>query len=216
MIWFTPICSEEEMEAQYLSWLPSLPPERQKIVLRYRNRQDRWLCAAAHMLLAYALRKEYDLTLHDCMIGKTCYGKPYFINYPHICFNISHCSAGVACIISNMPVGIDIETTRIPNDCIIKRVLSEQELRMLVQNENIGVAFSTMWTLKESWVKALGYGLNYSLTSIVVNVLDNGAYYICQSGYKAYTLICNDSYTISACWPLGAERKVMINKAAIC
>jgi len=195
-----PICSECEMEAQYQSWLPSLPPERQKKSLRYRFIKDGWLCAAAYMLLMHALHEEGIPVSQDWRICTTDLGKPYFLNHPHVHFNLAHCDAGVACIIADVPVGIDIESIRPLDRKIIARVFTEQERTFLEHCNNRNLAFTEIWTLKESWLKATGYGLNYPPKDVTVNASEDGVYYISVNGYNASVLLARKAYCVSACW----------------
>ena len=50
----------------------------------------------AKRVLLYGIRKEYSLKELPA-IGKGIYGKPYFPEYPEICFNYSHADAGILC-----------------------------------------------------------------------------------------------------------------------
>jgi len=65
----------------------------------------------AYALLRYALERELDLAeLPD--IGKTEHGKPFFPQYSHICFNLSHSHGAVVCAIHDKAIGVDIEKLR--------------------------------------------------------------------------------------------------------
>ena len=48
-------------------------------------------------------------------LEKTRRGKPFLKDYPHIHFNISHCSGMVACGFSSGPLGLDLEKVKILN-----------------------------------------------------------------------------------------------------
>ena len=62
-------------------------------------------------LLLRGLKLEYGIEeLPEISFEK--YGKPYFLNYPKIHFNISHCDKAVTCILSKRPVGIDVESIK--------------------------------------------------------------------------------------------------------
>lgn len=56
----------------------------------------------AKRVLLYGIRKEYSLKELPA-IGKGIYGKPYFPEYPEICFNYSHADAGILCGIAETP-----------------------------------------------------------------------------------------------------------------
>lgn len=210
MIYFMPICEAAQLEEQYQNWLPHLPPSRQEKLLRYRFAKDRWLCAAAYMLLLHGLQEEYGLAEDQIVMEIADSGKPYLSSHPHIYFNLSHCDAGVACGISNAPIGIDVESVRKIDNCVMKRVLLVNEQEVLSKSFNPMYAFSVIWTLKESWVKAIGYGLEFSLDKVVVDIAANGSMYIHQNGYEAWPLEQQSSCCISVCSEAGSQIERMV------
>lgn len=201
MIYFMPICDTDQMEEQYRAWFPHLPPTRQRKLMQYRFAKDRWLCAAAYMLLLYALRNEYNLAADHIKVEIATSGKPYLSSHPHIHFNLSHCDAGVACGISNTPIGIDVETVRRIDDYVVRRVCSASERKILKHSENTDLAFTIMWTLKESWVKAIGYGLAFPLDKVSVQGYSFKPCYVFQEGYQARSYIVSFSVVLSVCSP---------------
>ena len=75
----------------------------------------------AKRVLLYGIRKEYSLKELPA-IGKGIYGKPYFPEYPEICFNYSHADAGILCGIAETPLGVDIERLIHPTERLIRAV----------------------------------------------------------------------------------------------
>lgn len=205
MIYFMPICEADQMETQYQNWLPHLPPSRQEKLLRYRFAKDRWLCAAVYMLLLHGLREEYGFTADQLMMAIADSGKPYLSSHPHIYFSLSHCDTGVACGISDVPLGIDVEETRSIDHEVLKRVFTTTEQNMIALSPNPLCTFTAMWTLKESWIKAIGCGLSHSLCDVAVNMSTDGALCINQDGYEAFVILERDTYCISACWKTGCN-----------
>ena len=62
----------------------------------------------AYRLLELALQREYGLdSLPE--IRRAAGGKPYFPQYPHIHFNLSHSRGAAVCALSGEPVGVDVE-----------------------------------------------------------------------------------------------------------
>lgn len=200
MIYFMPICEADQLEEQYWSWLPHLPPSRQEKLLRYRFSKDRWLCAAAYMLLLYGLQKEYGISENGIVMECAESGKPYLSSHSHIYFSFSHCDVGVACGISTFPIGVDVESMQEIDNYVVKRVLSVNEQNILTQSVNPMLTFTAIWTLKESWVKATGCGLSYSLIDVRVNISTEGDLYIYQNEYEARLLQQQSSFCLSACW----------------
>ena len=97
-------------------------------------------------------------------------GKPYLSNHP-LHFNISHSGRWVVGAFADKEVGIDVEHIRNPNYEVSKRFYSESEINIL---DAIGDPelkkdyFFQLWTLKESYLKAIGTGLTKSLSSFTI------------------------------------------------
>ena len=60
------------------------------------------------------LSQEYGINENVVLSEGSC-GKPYLSNYPFVHFNLSHCDKGVACMISDSAVGIDITSVKKEN-----------------------------------------------------------------------------------------------------
>jgi 4'-phosphopantetheinyl transferase len=100
-------------------------------------------------------------------------GKPYLKASENAHFNISHSGDWVVCAFAQMPVGVDVEKVRRVNFDIARRFFSETEVDQLFslpEKEQTGFFFD-LWTLKESYLKALGTGLTKSLASFTVHHL---------------------------------------------
>ena len=65
----------------------------------------------AYRLLGLAVQREYGLfPLPE--IRRSERGKPFFPDYPGLCFNLSHSRGAVVCALHDGPVGIDVERLR--------------------------------------------------------------------------------------------------------
>ena len=115
-------------------------------------------------LLRQALWEEYRIELTEEMITRTANGKPCFKELP-IFFNISHCSGMAVCALSDVPVGVDVESGRRVTDSLICKVLSPWE-RTYVKEQDSMERFLELWTLKESWLKMTGDGLRVPLDTV--------------------------------------------------
>ncbi len=122
-------------------------------------------------------------------------GKPYYAAKPDLKFNISHCRGGVAVVLSDKEVGIDVEGMRRVNRRMVKKCCSREEMEYVfgrradsrkeilsrhsviskkqdreeekdaLQEEEIR-RFLHLWTLKESYVKMTGEGLRSSFDRV--------------------------------------------------
>lgn len=97
------------------------------------------------------------------------YGKPYIKG---IYFNISHTNNLSACVISDNEVGIDIEQITY-NEKVARKILTKNELDNLYLCSNKAEMFTIYWTMKESYVKLLGIGLEYGLKNVDTEKLKN-------------------------------------------
>lgn len=101
-------------------------------------------------------------------VEKTEQGKPFFPEKPEYNFNISHSGEHCAIMISDSICGADIEEIRPFPQRVIKRICTHEEqnyLSLLPEKEQ-ETAKWMLWTLKESYVKAIGNGLSFGMKNI--------------------------------------------------
>ena len=153
---FCPI--EETIETAHLqNALALLPEARREKALKYHFKRDQYLCAKSYLLLQQGLREEFNI----CDNPEWAYaehGKPFLKDYPNIHFNLSHCPKGAVCAIDSKPVGIDIERCIFKED-LANFVLNDNELQQVLSAADKSIAFTTLWTMKESYMKLTGTGL---------------------------------------------------------
>ena len=113
----------------------------------------------------------------DYEIAYNSQGKPYFLSNREIFFNISHSSNYVVCAIGDKPVGIDIEGGRKGRQNLARRFFDRAESDWIEEAES-DERFFRIWTLKEAYGKATGFG--------VLEVLDKIVYILEQGKIKAY------------------------------
>lgn len=128
------------------------------------------------------------------------YGKPFIIEYPDIHFNISHSKNLVICGIDKQPLGIDIEYIQSIDLDIAREIFSKEEYQQFIQIDSTKKLkkFYEIWTLKESYIKAIGKGLLIPLQSFTVqynnlrNIYNVGSYNL-----KSYDI--NNKYKMGIC-----------------
>jgi 4'-phosphopantetheinyl transferase len=122
------------------------------------------------MLLRGILHREFNINPNQIKTDLTTNGKPVLLSHPEIHFNISHSGQWVVVAFSSSQVGVDVEKIRKVNLNIARRFFSEEENRALFSlpaNKQTDYFFD-LWTLKESFLKALGTGLTKPLKSFTV------------------------------------------------
>ena len=115
----------------------------------------------SYELLFECVKREKGIVLSFNGVAKDEYGKPFFPGHPHIHFSITHCTGLVCCFIGDDECGIDAEMICTPRDKVAKRVFSESEFAEFEkrQGRERDIFFTSIWTLKEAYSKAVGRGL---------------------------------------------------------
>ena len=156
--------------AEFLSWLS---PEERATHDRFRFDRHRHTYLVSHALLRGALSQLVDRSPAQWQFGLNAYGKPHLANsVPHldIQFNLSHTQGmAVLALAMNREVGIDVEhlDRQETNTDIAERFFAPEEVTELIgqPQDQQPVRFLEYWTLKESYIKAIGMGLSCPLES---------------------------------------------------
>jgi len=139
--------------------LHKMPLSRQERCTRYRHERDKINCVASHILLLMGLKEQFNIDPPINFIYNK-HGKPFLQDYPSVFFNFSHCKKGVACALSSVEIGIDIQDIRPFDKKIAMKVCSPSELYELERDSDIARLFCKIWTARESYSKAIGVNLS--------------------------------------------------------
>lgn len=176
--------------------LQGIPDWRIEYILRYLRACDRKLSLGAWRLMEEALEK-HGLPTENVTIGLN--GKP---ECEGAYFNLSHSDDTVLCAVSDIPVGCDIEkVTDVPLE-VADRYFSERERRYIDEAQNlpeVNRRFFRLWTMKESYLKMTGEGMDISPERIEIDldtltVLRDGVMQSCT-----LENISHEDYEISIC-----------------
>jgi 4'-phosphopantetheinyl transferase len=133
-------------------------------------------------------------------------GKPHPEGYLGVHFNVTHSGSWVVVATSDVPVGVDVEKIRKVPEGVAYRFFSEPEKELLLNantEELKADIFFTLWTLKESFLKAIGKGLTKSLSTFTVLKQSNGDYTLSPApetnGYFLKNYPFEKGYKLSAC-----------------
>ena len=117
-------------------------------------------------LLRHVFSVKYGLTLGKDDIICNLYNKPHTFE-DNLFFNLSHSSIYGALVVSKQPVGIDIEDDfKIINTNISKSILNPLEVYQYEKTKNKSKYLTSLWTVKESYLKGLGFGLSIQMNKI--------------------------------------------------
>lgn len=157
MLYLFEVPGIREQETLYACWQPLLSGFRAEKAERYRFPKDRFLCAAAFVLLRYALYQEHDWTAMPEIIQQGT-EKPVLRNGSS-CFNLSHCGSAVLCGTDSGNIGADVQDYSENVSVIRSKFVSARENEAYETVSEL----TRLWTLKEAFGKYSGAGLCYDL-----------------------------------------------------
>lgn len=165
-------------EALLQKIIPFLPQATQNKIAKHRFITDQWRVALTDLLLRKTLANELEISLEAIKIEIDSYGKP-FLKGKTRQFNLSHAEDIIILATDDMPIGIDTEYVRPLDDLkhLLEHFSEDEKQALLAKNKEQQLDFFyDLWTLKESYVKALGKGLSCSLQSFSITVSEKEAF----------------------------------------
>lgn len=147
--------------------LSLLPRERVERIRHMKAEKSQQQSITAGLLLEYAFR-EMGLSGKELTFLKNADGKPYIKEVSELHYNLSHSGEYAALVMDTYPVGIDIEGAHEGGQKLVKRFFSEEEKKILL-NHWSEEAFTRFWTRKESYLKAVGFGMRMPLDGFSVH-----------------------------------------------
>lgn len=164
-------CDEKIEDEQYDFLLSIVSYQKLKRIKQFRFIEDAKRTLYGEAMVRYLICNYLNLQNKDLNFGSNQYGKPFLYNNSRFFFNISHSANWVVCAISVKEVGIDIEQI-VPIDLsIAKHFFCEKEYSYIMSATDYAIQlerFYNLWTIKESYVKHIGQGLNIPLNSFCV------------------------------------------------
>lgn len=141
----------------YQKDLDFLPEIRKTKTLNYKNEINRKQCAGVYSLLKKILTNHH-LKIEDYEWKLEENGKPYLEGLP-FSFNYSHSEAYIVVVLSNAPVGVDIQYKKDIDEVVFNKVVSTEDKNFFKINNKKSL-FYKVWSRKEAYYKYLGRGEN--------------------------------------------------------
>jgi 4'-phosphopantetheinyl transferase len=188
---------------RYDYWKSKVSVQRRNQIGRFVHLEDAYRSLFGEILVRTMIRKELGYDNREIDFAKNEYGKPYLAGSDSFSFNVSHSGKWVALIYGQGRLGVDIEEIRPIDLTIAERFFSGEEYSDLLLRPEAERTdyFYEIWTLKESYVKALGSGLSHPLTSFSVRTHQDGTIGLTTDTeafyFKSYDM--NSAYKFSAC-----------------
>lgn len=163
-----PLISEQDFLEFYATIKNTLPKSLlQKIEsFKFPIDQQRSLMGQLMVRMFYAEKHKSHWTDFEFEYNEQ--DKPSLKNYSSEFFNISHSGDWVIAVFSDQETGCDIEMAKGDRRKIAERFFTPQEITDLEnQSDEEGRIkyFYQLWSLKESYMKAIGKGISMSLSS---------------------------------------------------
>ncbi|MGE7890627.1 4'-phosphopantetheinyl transferase family protein [Bacillus cereus] len=180
-----------------------LERDRQIKLQSFYNPKDMYRALIGDILSRVMLSERLGIAIRDLSIKQMSYGKPY-VRDVKCHFNISHSGEWIVCSVAESPVGIDIENIQPVDFNIARRFFSRYEIAYLdrispvIQKDY----FWKIWTLKESYLKAIGTGFYKSLDSFSIQIGQDNQISLhgtknTDIKFKAYDLF--EDYKLAVC-----------------
>lgn len=181
---------ELEDEFYFSEYYKTMSYERQRKVDSYTFMKDKRLSLGAGILTDRGL-SAYGLCGRDAAVSYGKNGKPYLLRYPHIHFNLSHSGSRALAVFAEMETGCDIERIQKADLALAERFFTPKEYAFIAEQkgrERQDEAFFRLWTLKESFLKAVGEGLMLSLDAFEITISPDGEIGVCRKTNEARAL----------------------------
>lgn len=159
-------------DLKYNKLMTLVSQEKRNRIERFHRFEDAERTLMADILIRYLLYEKLSLKENQLVFVKNEYGKPFLKNIDLIHFNVSHSGEWVVCAIHDFPVGIDIEAIQSIDLDIAERFFSKDEFNDLMTKDKMHRLsyFYDLWTLKESYIKAVGKGMSISLDTFSIGI----------------------------------------------
>lgn len=183
-----------------------LPQERKEAVDRARNENIARKRIYTGAFLQHVLAKELGVLVEQLQYEYNQWGKPeldksaMLETYAYeemvqqrirnLHFNLSHSGDYIVLVVSDCPVGIDVEHKTKGYDALAKRCFCKEEYEDILNagdEEAQRKRFLEYWTRKEAYIKCVGEGMRIPLNSFSV-----------QEG-NYHTLWLDSGYCVSVC-----------------
>jgi len=161
-----------ENDTLFREKLNSLSPYRQQKIALLRNRKDKNRSLGAGLLLDHGLAV-YGLQERSVEYEIGEWGKPTLKYHSELCFSLSHSGDYAICTLGDRPVGNDIERVRDGRLKVADRYFAREELAWLYatpREEEKTLRMFRIWTMKESFLKAIGRGMSLSLGDFAIRM----------------------------------------------
>lgn len=190
-------------EAYWNHFLSQVSAERRAQASRFLRQADAYRSVLGEILTRVTLSKLTGLRPAELSFTRNSYGKPLLSHHSDVPFNVSHSGDWIALISGGTDeLGVDVEKIAPIDMQIAERFFSPMESQFLAaepDDRRLGT-FYRLWTLKESYIKAVGMGLSIPLDSFAILPDERKEWHCEQAGeYRFHSQRLDEGHMLAAC-----------------
>lgn len=129
--------------------------------------------AAAYNLLRSKLAEHFCTDSARITFRKDEKGCPFVEGIDGVFISVTHTDGLVACAFADSRVGVDAEKVSVRRKSVEKRIFTDGEISLVDTSSAPDSAFFALWTLKESYLKAIGTGFSDNAKTVEFFTLEN-------------------------------------------
>ncbi|WP_081745975.1 4'-phosphopantetheinyl transferase superfamily protein [Paenibacillus sp. FSL K6-1122] len=190
-------------EANWNQLLSQVSAERRAQASRFVRQADAYRSVLGEILTRVTLSKLTGLRPAELSFTRNSYGKPSLSHHSDVQFNVSHSGDWIALISgSTDELGVDVEKIAPIDMQIAERFFSPKESQFLAAepDDRRLETFYRLWTLKESYIKAVGMGLSIPLDSFaLIRNVDGDWHSPEATSYQFLSLRLDHGHMLAAC-----------------
>jgi len=184
-----------------------------------------WLCGRVAVKRAY---RDYvckqNLALSAVEVANKRNGQPYICNHADGYCSISHSHGQGLAAVADHPIGVDIEKIRPHSRELVDYIVDQRELNVVARTiqGSTDQLVTTVWTIKEAVMKALGFGLAIAPKSVVISNHQKGFYTVlarCKTRvleWYVYSVVCDGCcFSIASLLSYGQPKLDWVNQSFI-
>ncbi|WP_186333735.1 4'-phosphopantetheinyl transferase superfamily protein [Paenibacillus xylanexedens] len=190
-------------EAYWNHFLSQVSAERRAQASSFMRQADAYRSVLGEILTRVTLSKLTGLRPAELSFTHNSYGKPELSHHSDVQFNVSHSGDWIALISGGTDeLGVDVEKIAPIDMQIAERFFSPTESQFLAAkpSEMQQETFYRLWTLKESYIKAVGMGLSIPLDSFAI-LPDKGGGWHCEQAraHRFHSQRLDNGHMLAAC-----------------
>lgn len=184
--------------------LSAVSAEKRQKIARFVRREDQYRSLLGDALVRSTIVRHTPLANADIRFVANDYGKPSLAGKTDFSFNLSHSGSWVAMIWSKSPLmlGVDVERVAPIDFRIAESFFSPRENVDLAARTGEAKLdyFYRLWTLKESYIKAIGKGLSMPLGRFSLVRSEPGVWHSPEAErFRFASFELDRSHIVSAC-----------------